>query len=251
MSKISFRKFVVALLPRSYILKSVFPDGTTVCGENRAGFGGRGVFIFGENLEYELALLPKLLGKGETFIDVGANVGAFSMRAASVVGATGTVLALEPFPRMADMLLENARRNNFCNIRLRVCCASDKVGDALFWMKDDLPNSFTLVKCENAWSYNVPTVTIDALVDRESLKPNLIKIDAEGAENAIIDGARQTLLEHRPALIVEDFITKEPFIPDGYMKFRFKDSHNLVFVHKDSLLSGRLPGLGFSLIPAT
>ncbi len=248
MSIITLRKALVALLPKSYILNSSYPDGTIVCGENRPGFGGRGVFIFRENLEQELCLLPSLLEKGNTFIDVGANVGAFSMRAASAVGATGVVVSLEPFPRMADMLLKNARRNNFKNIRLRVCCASDKDGSALFWMKNDLPNSFTLLECDNSWSYNVPTISIDTLIKNESVVPDLIKIDAEGAENAIIEGAQETLFKHRPALIVEDTITKNHLIPEGYLKYRYGNSHNLVFAHNDTSLAKRLPGLGFMMV---
>ncbi len=242
------KKALIALLPKSYILKSAYEDGTIVCGENKSGYGGRGVFLFGADLEYELRLLPELLTSGATFIDIGANVGAFTMRAASIVGATGTVVSLEPFPRMADMLLSNARQNKFQNIRLRVCCASDRDGNSNFWMKDDRPNSFTLLETPGAWNYNVPTVSIDSLVRQESLSPALIKIDAEGAENQIIQGASQTLATFRPALIVEDIFTKEHLMPDGYIAYRVKDSHNLLLLHSSSPLASKVASLGFKKI---
>jgi FkbM family methyltransferase len=243
--KIFLKKVAVALQPRSWLLTTALPDGTVVSGENKPGHGGRGVYIFGADLEYELRLLPQLISRGDVFLDIGANVGVFAMQAASIVGPTGTVLALEPFPRMADMLLRNARANHFQNVRLRVCCASSTDGHAQFWLKGDRPNAFTLIDSPGSWCYDVPTVTVDTLLQREALVPQFIKIDAEGAENLILEGARHTIASARPIILVEDLIVKNQLIPEGYQPYRYRNSHNLLLVHDESPRREKIIGLGF------
>ena len=97
-------------------------------GRNKPGYGGRGFFVFGEALEPELELLHHFLRKGDVFVDVGANSGVFSMKAAKCVGAEGCVLAIEPLPEMLYTLYRNMTLNGFSNVRLRNFCLSDPVG---------------------------------------------------------------------------------------------------------------------------
>ena len=86
------RKSVIALLPRNSILKRRLNDRIVFRGINKAGFGGRGVFLKGLDYEPELAYLPKFLTPDSVFIDIGANSGVYSVIAASCL-TTGTVLS--------------------------------------------------------------------------------------------------------------------------------------------------------------
>lgn len=157
------------------------------------------------------------------------------MKAASLVGANGTVLALEPFPRMADMLLRNVILNQFNNVRLRVCCAADKDGHARFWMKNNTPNSFSLVESPGSACFDSLTVSLDSMLTREALgRPSFIKIDAEGAENRILDGSARTIQEARPTILIERTLEANPTLFEGYQIFGLPGSPNALLVHQDS-----------------
>src|ERR1017187_7967619 len=91
------RKVRVAITPRSFLLRSHLQNGVVVAGHNRSGYGGRGVYIWRDSLEPELAALSSFLRPGMCFIDVGANVGVYAIKAAKEVGEKGLVIAIEPF----------------------------------------------------------------------------------------------------------------------------------------------------------
>jgi FkbM family methyltransferase len=244
--KTFLKKVAVFLLPRNIILQTTFRDGTIVRGENKPGYGGRGVFIFGEAQEHELRLLPSILAKNDVVIDVGANIGTYTMRAAKIVGEDGVVIAVEPFPRMADMNLNNALSNNFNNIRLRVCCVADKDGHQDFWMKADKPNSFTLLEAEGSNCFNSRVEKIDTIVRIEGLdRLDFIKIDAEGVENQVLAGAKHAIEKYKPIIQIEVIFTKKPTIPAGYLALRYPNSPNMLLVHHTSPRLAKIREAGF------
>ena len=133
------RKVRVALTPRSRLLRTRLPDGTLILGRNRAGFGGRGVYIERDTLEPELRLLPLLLPPGGVLIDVGANTGVYSLVGARLTGSDGIVVSLEPFVDVLATLRLSVEANGFHNMRLRNVCAGRETGVAEFWMNHDKP----------------------------------------------------------------------------------------------------------------
>ena len=206
------KMLICAIAPRGLKLKSVLNNGVIVRGENRPGYGGRGVFIYGDELEPELRFLQRFVPSEGVFLDIGANVGVFSMKAAKAVGPDGMVLALEPFPRMASQLLENSLENGFDHVRIRVCCVSDREGDAQFWMNRNAPNSFSLFPEKGAVAFNVRTVSIDSLLKMEAVQRlDYLKIDAEGAEEMILNGGRESIEAFRPVIQIE-VIKKVPLV---------------------------------------
>jgi hypothetical protein len=92
------RKIRVAVTPKTWLLKTTLSNGAVVFGKNRAGFGGRGIFIFRDALEPELEHLDQLLPAEGVLIDVGANTGVYSLKAAKHFSQKGVVVAIEPFP---------------------------------------------------------------------------------------------------------------------------------------------------------
>jgi len=155
------------------------------------------------------ALLKTLLSGGDTFIDVGANMGSWSLPAAKLVGRSGCVLAFEPVPRMAEALRKSAWANRFEQVRVFGVALSNYTGEAEFSaenensggsrlgrMPDDPGRSFS--------GHRVRVTTLDEVVGAENLKAvALIKIDVEGFEAEVLQGATRTLKELRPALYFE------------------------------------------------
>jgi len=159
----------------------------------------------------ETRLLADLLRPGDVFVDTGAHVGWYTLRAAKAVGGTGTVVAIEPFPANTDALREsgperilertNRRRSRRCRGR---CCEigrqlAGRTGNA----RARLSRDATVDRC------HVRVAPLDDLLPAE-LVPTVVKIDVEGFECHVIDGgtaalsrARAVLLELHPGALVE------------------------------------------------
>jgi FkbM family methyltransferase len=153
--------------------------------------------------EKEYALLDTLLGQGDWVLDIGANVGHYTMRMADLVGPSGRVIALEPVPDTFSLLAANARLFAHANVSLLNVAASDRV--AIVDMQiprfpDGLSNYYQARLSAARGGLPVLTLPIDDL----SLPPvRLVKIDVEGHELPALHGMRGLLARDHPVLIVE------------------------------------------------
>ena len=224
------RKVCIAVMPRSFLLRTRLQNGAVVAGYNRPGYGGRGVYLWRDSLEPELAALSRFVGPGMCFVDVGANVGVYSIKAAREVGERGLVIAIEPFIESACQLAANVRANAFENVRLRNCCVGSRTGDARLYLNERKPNSFSLCKVGHAKSVSVFCVTLDDLCRWESIdRLDYLKIDAEGAEELILEGAREAIKRFRPVIQIEVTLNSAA-APERYRRFSAANSPNNVLV---------------------
>lgn len=169
----------------------------------------RSVFVTGRYEPNEFCLLSRLLKPGMTFIDIGANMGLFTLFAASRVGAAGRVVTIEPSTREMQILKDNVERNALGNVKLYPMALSDRASEAELLVAR-LQNSGhnTL----GAFGYNtaldhreeVRTLRLDELVQSEKLdRVDVIKMDIEGGELAALRGAGETLERFRPVVLIE------------------------------------------------
>jgi FkbM family methyltransferase len=146
------------------------------------------------------------LGPGMEFIDIGANIGYYTMLAAWLVGSQGHVHAFEPTPATYSVLESNA--GGRFNVNLNNSAVSSSDGDATFYdfgaalFGRNSVHRHALPR-EPERIYQVPMITIDNYVQAQGASPDLIKIDAEHSELAIIHGMEETLRVHRPAVSLE------------------------------------------------
>jgi FkbM family methyltransferase len=150
-------------------------------------------------VEPELAVFPQFVRRGMLAIDVGANVGLYSL---AFLRRGATVVAIEPLSRYAHDLNRLAIRFR----RLTVCqaAASDTSGQSTIRVPvgdTDLAGFATLRPISTA--HNVESVRTIRLDDLELSHVSAIKIDVEGCETAVINGARRLIDAHRPFLMVE------------------------------------------------
>jgi len=220
MISIFLRKARVAVTPRNWILKTRLKNGAIVAGYNRAGWGGRGVYIFRDEIEPELASLEHFLRPGYVFVDIGANVGAFSMKAAKEVGESGLVIAVEPFIESARQLARNISTNRFRNCRVLNLCVAQSTGQMKFYLNANKPNSFGLIKnADDPDWLSILGVSLDDLCAWEELtRLDYLKIDAEGAESMILTGGAAAIARFRPIIQVEVTLTSSN-LPQGYQRF--------------------------------
>ncbi len=148
--------------------------------------------------------LQELLTEGSTFVDVGANIGYFTLLAARRVGPKGRVLAFEPMAPNHALLTKSVQLNGFQNVELFPVALGDADGVARFGLPDRANSgSFTLLN-DRAWKksvYEVPIRRLDDIAGDRQV--DVIKMDVEGAEGLALRGMLQTLRRCRPVLLME------------------------------------------------
>lgn len=163
----------------------------------------------------EFDFLKHFLRVGDIFIDVGANIGAYSLVAAKCVGPTGAVYAFEPHGTTYKRLGENIVQNKFQNVSTLHAAVSDVVGTASFKYSldgHDAWNSLTdPIKGKEFGEETITTVTLDDFCSTKNLRADairMIKIDVEGWESNVIKGAK-TLLSHPNAPLLQIEFSEE------------------------------------------
>jgi FkbM family methyltransferase len=169
----------------------------------------RGLFVTGQYEPNEFCFLARILRPGMVFVDVGANMGLYTLFAAQQVGQQGQVLAIEPSSRECERLLQNVRANSVSNVRLVRKAVSDSSADADLLVAADVRSGHNTL---GAFSYDTPlavketvhTERLDAIVSEEGLRRvDVIKMDVESAEVRALRGATGILERFRPLLLIE------------------------------------------------
>ena len=159
-----------------------------------------------------LLLFKTLLAAGDSFVDVGANVGMFTLMAARRVGTDGRVEAFEPNPQAFDRLREAVQLNRLDHVRLHPLGLSDAPATLTLSVPGRHTGAGTLATLtpqqeavDGTAHHQVAVVPGDAVL-LDQLRPGAplaVKIDVEGFEARVIGGLRHTLERHQPAVITE------------------------------------------------
>ena len=145
-----------------------------------------------------LRFAKERIGVGSTVIDVGAHVGEWTLLFSELVGPTGRVIAFEPDPVARASLLKNLETNAISNVSVERKSVSDKVGKTLL-ITDRFGSGLSSIVRPSLHGSGrkcvlVESTTLDEYCDVHDVRPDWIKIDAEGAEIRILTGARNVLL---------------------------------------------------------
>jgi FkbM family methyltransferase len=157
----------------------------------------------------EACFVQRLLRPGMTVLDIGAHHGLYTLLAAKRVGRQGRVIAFEPSPRECRRLAKHVRANRCKNVEVEACAVGDTPGEADLFMVDgfrDWGNSLRPPAVpEPTRRVRVPVRKLDdILAERGIEQVDFIKLDAEGGELAVLEGARKLLqTAPRPAILAE------------------------------------------------
>jgi FkbM family methyltransferase len=143
-----------------------------------------------------------------TFIDVGANIGVFTLPVARKIGPRGCVIAIEPSPLVCPYLERNIVLNGLSNVRLVQCAAHNRDGETVPFY--EAPVDHFGMGSLGAQFHNSPVPvacrTIDHILEEQRIdKVEVIKVDVEGFEVAVFEGAKKLLTGDNPPLIVFEF----------------------------------------------
>jgi FkbM family methyltransferase len=148
------------------------------------------------------------LEPGMTFLDLGAHVGYFSCLAGRLVGPRGLVVAFEPNPRNYELLLANVWRNGLTNVVCFPWAVTDSSRILDLYLSTGNSGDHRIFAEAGRISVPVRGVALDAL---EVLRPpvDVVKIDVQGAEEAVFRGAAQLLAASPAALVATEFSVSE------------------------------------------
>jgi FkbM family methyltransferase len=175
----------------------------------------RSIYYTGTYEKGSLAIMKRLLRSGDSFVDVGANIGLMSLYASKLVGPAGKVWAFEPNPGTAQILEENIRINQVRNIEQSAYAIGKNPGRAVIYDRWDFNRgSASLVRPEKEnGSHEIEVTTLSDFFRKETGKketgdqdrtPTMVKLDIEGFELEALEGALDLLhSEHPPMLMVE------------------------------------------------
>jgi FkbM family methyltransferase len=187
---------------RTYDLK-VFGDIYVRCYADSASAGGvvytGGLFDF-----HEMKFIQRYLRAGDGFIDVGANIGVYTLLASSIVGMDGRVESFEPGMKALERLRENVFLNRLDQVHLHAMAVGEESGNVLF-TQDDEDSCNRVVSQNSAQSSkctNVPCVRLDDVLSEHPYAMG--KIDVEGSELRVLKGAKKMLAcSNPPVWLVE------------------------------------------------
>jgi len=184
--------------------------GRTFCARTKFGFAlaGQSADYVSQHVYYFGMWEPNIThwvlsrlgnGRGRVFVDVGANVGYYSLLVAAALGVDGCVVAIEPAPRLHQMLVENLRLNEFRNVRTVNCAATADPGPVTLFHGDSSNTGETTIIAGRMNSGKVTRASgrplAEILSHWETREVRLVKIDVEGAEASVLGGLRPVLDE--------------------------------------------------------
>jgi FkbM family methyltransferase len=166
------------------------------------------VYFYGHYHErYEAGLVQQLLSGDDVFWDIGANVGYFTLVAATALNHRGMIIAFEPGQNAYARLTENLALNPYQIIQTFPVAVSDREGEAVLHLTGDIADSSaSLYPADGARPGQevCRTVALDQFLKSEGLRPpDLIKLDAEGAELAVLQGAQGLIKDSPPLWLIE------------------------------------------------
>jgi FkbM family methyltransferase len=167
-------------------------------------------YVDGRYEPNEMYAMAKLIEHGMCVVDVGANAGVFTLMASKLVGSEGSVHAFEPSPRDRDRLLANISANAISNVKVNAAALGRGPGKAVLSVSAaDHPGhntvgGFAYSDDVRAYSVEVEVTSLDDFAQANQLtRLDLLKIDVEGSETAVLQGARESLRKFRPVIVAE------------------------------------------------
>lgn len=188
--------------------------------------------IFGYEERHVQKTLVKLVKKDMVVYDVGANWGLFTILLSRLVGERGHIYSFEPIPYNAELIKDNLNSNNMHNVYIILKAVSDSTGMKHFDVSKGYKMGHLIEDRANngIYSIQVDCIALDDFVFSENNpSPQLIKIDVEGSESKVLDGASRLIDKFKPIIVCElhnptqDVLVGKILIKHHYGAIRLKD----------------------------
>lgn len=162
---------------------------------------------FSENYERaETKLVRSEVNKGDIVLDIGANIGFYTLIFAELVGEEGKVFAFEPDPDNFDLLRKNVRVNSYKNVVLVQKAASNKTGKLKLYLSEDNKGDHRIYDPHDGRRFiEIESVQLDDYFRNYDSKIDFVKMDIQGAEGLVLQGMANLLEKNKNMTILTEF----------------------------------------------
>ncbi|MFC0876307.1 FkbM family methyltransferase [Saccharicrinis sp. FJH2] len=197
------------------------------------------IYFLGEYENAELKSIHNFLTEKSVFIDIGANIGLYTLYASRLVSYKGKVISFEPFPRNHAALVKNVKLNGFNNITCEKMAVGEREDFIKLYYDENEHNlgMVTAMPVDQGISEDVKVTSLDDYLQvHPVVKIDLIKIDVEGFEYNCLKGMKNTLSKFKPSLLIEILKDNESAQNEnshsllkelGYRKYYIDDNGNI------------------------
>lgn len=205
--------------------KALKPRTVTVLGQ-RMWLDDRDTLELGTHGIYEpveTGLLQRELRAGGTFLDIGANIGYYTLIAARIVGPKGRVFAFEPDPANFTLLKKNVEANGHSNVTLVNKAVSDRTGGLRLFVNEANRGDHRIYDSKDGRSsISIQAVALDGFFKKLDRKVQFIKMDIQGSEAKALEGMKGLIRANRSLKLVTEFSPGSLKLcgsdPAGYLK---------------------------------
>lgn len=185
----------------------------------------------------ETELFKKEIKKGDVVLDIGAHIGYYTLIFAKLVGGNGQVYAFEPDPENFALLKKNVEINGYKNIVLVQKAVSNKTGKIKLYLCEDRKVDHSIYDPHDSRkSIDIEAIRLDDYFKDYKGKIDFIKMDIEGAEEGVIQGASSLLQKNKNVKIVTEFLPialrRSGIEPKEYLKLLIKHGFSLYHINE-------------------
>ncbi len=157
--------------------------------------------------EFETSIVKKEVNRGDVVIDIGANIGYYTLIFAKLVGEKGKVFAFEPDPTNFQLLKKNVEINGFHNVILEQKALSDNSGKMMLSLNDKntAGHYLNFENQDTTNSVEVDILSLDEYFLNKNIDINFIKMDVEGAESNVIKGMPNILKNSKDLKMIVEY----------------------------------------------
>lgn len=172
--------------------------------------------------------LARIIKPGDNCLDIGANMGYYSVLMSALSGDRGRTVAVEPNPAICQLLRASAGIN-YPGFSVAECALSNKAGKMVLHIPDNYSGDASLIERPlrvgmHRSKVKVETITLDSLLDRMDMrKIDVIKMDVEGAEPMVFEGMTRMVAENPGLRIIIEYSPHLYADPVGFTRMLFKD----------------------------
>jgi FkbM family methyltransferase len=188
--------------------------------------------------DYEF--ISSFLKEGDTYIDIGANIGTTLIPAAKCIGKSGKAIAFEPHPKTYSYLRENVDLNKLGDVKINNCAVGNS--DGYIYFTNKFTDEINQVSSTSENSIKVPIVSLDNYL-MEISNISLLKLDVEGYEKYVLEAAKETL-EKVNCIYFE-------VCPENYEGFGYQASDVLTLLEKSGFILFKRNNDAKELVPVS
>lgn len=196
--------------------------------------------IHGVFEQHETELVKKEIKKGDIILDIGANIGYYTLIFAKSVGEEGKVFAFEPEPDNFALLKKNVEINDYKNVILVQKAISNKTGRTKLYLCEEGPGDHRIYDwLDGRQSIEIEVIRLDDYFKDYDGKIDFIKMDIQGAEGEAIQGMPNLLDKNKTVKIITEFaplwLKRSGIEPEEYLKLLLKHDFKLYRINKEKI----------------